>query len=173
MVLAREAARERYLPARIRDDSQLIFSFLPGLLAGLFEFPTLDNVPDPDSKLHTTRGPVTALSSVLVEPVGPPKSPSQSDKEPGQSTEAVRISKVKRAGDILHIFSHVRKTYRTQWVLLTGDDAPPALLPKAKSAVTTKKATKGKQKGKAASEDGAVTSEGAKWVTMGEVEHAK
>jgi A/G-specific adenine glycosylase len=28
------------------------------------------------------------------------------------------------AGDVVHVFSHIKKTYRVQWVLLEGDELP-------------------------------------------------
>jgi len=39
----------------------------------------------------------------------------------------LRISKIKVAGDVVHLFSHVKKTYRAQWVLLEGGSTPPTL----------------------------------------------
>ena len=43
----------------------------------------------------------------------------------------LRVVKIVPAGDVLHIFSHIRKTYRVQWVLLEGgsSDGPPPLVP--------------------------------------------
>lgn len=57
----------------------------------------------------------------------PPKSRRSTDagsspekKESRSSEDDLRIVKAKPAGDVLHIFSHIRKTYRVQWVLLVG-----------------------------------------------------
>jgi A/G-specific adenine glycosylase len=41
---------------------------------------------------------------------------------------APRLVKIQRAGDVLHVFSHIRKTYRVQWVVLEGGDASPPKL---------------------------------------------
>jgi len=37
----------------------------------------------------------------------------------------LRLVKIERAGDVLHVFSHIRKTYRVQRVVLEGGDASP------------------------------------------------
>jgi A/G-specific adenine glycosylase len=44
------------------------------------------------------------------------------------SATTLRLVKLERAGDVLHVFSHIRKTYRVQWVVLEGGDTcPPEL----------------------------------------------
>ncbi|TBU47064.1 DNA glycosylase [Dichomitus squalens] len=47
-----------------------------------------------------------------------------------------RVVKIVPAGDVLHIFSHIRKTYRVQWVVLEGgsSDEPPPLVPEPELA---------------------------------------
>lgn len=42
----------------------------------------------------------------------------------------MRVVKIVPAGDVLHVFSHIRKTYRVQWVVLEGgsSDEPPPLV---------------------------------------------
>lgn len=96
---------------------------------------------------------------------------------------AMRIVHVKPAGDVVHVFSHIRKTYRVQWVLLKGGgDEPPTLRQTSDSSKDrkTKTARKGMyQKRLEASEDsGAQTGKStivdvARWVPLDQVEHAK
>jgi A/G-specific adenine glycosylase len=57
-------------------------------------------------------------------------------------SDSPRLVKIERAGDVLHVFSHIRKTYRVQWVVLEGGGASPpelvkrsALVPSAKKKV--------------------------------------
>jgi len=38
---------------------------------------------------------------------------------------SLAITKIVPVGDVLHVFSHIKKTYRVQWVLLEGGDRPP------------------------------------------------
>ena len=89
---------------------------------------------------------------------------------------------VKPAGEVVHVFSHIRKTYRVQWVLLKGGgDETPQLRPKSEASSTMSK-SKVAQKGKTrkrseASEDSEAgkiaVSEVAGWVPLDQVEHAK
>ncbi|KAJ8517801.1 hypothetical protein ONZ45_g5076 [Pleurotus djamor] len=76
-----------------------------GLLAGLHEFPTSANVPTPVSQ--ATSAEIT--NSLL-------------------STSVYHIVDVKPAGEVVHVFSHIKKTYRVQWVRLGGCDRPPMVV---------------------------------------------
>jgi A/G-specific adenine glycosylase len=72
---------------------------------------------------------------------------------------AVRLVKIERVGDVLHVFSHIRKTYRVQWVVLEGGGVtPPELAPRMAGA-------KVKVKGSSKAE--------SIWIRLGEVENAK
>ncbi|RDX54738.1 DNA glycosylase [Lentinus brumalis] len=121
-----------------------------GLLAGLQEFPTAQNVPVTTSPSAQITIADTLLSVLLVSP--PPARSSQSaapSDSSGQSprrrpakpspetrgvphADGLRVVKIVPAGDVLHMFSHIKKTYRVQWVLLEGgaesSDQPPALV---------------------------------------------
>ncbi|THH30990.1 hypothetical protein EUX98_g3175 [Antrodiella citrinella] len=123
-----------------------------GLLAGLHEFPTIPDVSvaTPDSMTDFAQ---SSLRQLLVHPPPPPspavRSPTRhSDIQASIPEDNPRIVKAKPAGDVLHIFSHIKKTYRVQWVLLVGGsggrgeeerviagqysvsgDPPPAALP--------------------------------------------
>ncbi|KAG2003307.1 A/G-specific adenine DNA glycosylase, variant 2 [Coprinopsis cinerea AmutBmut pab1-1] len=109
-----------------------------GLLAGLHEFPTLSNAGSPSRKEMDEIVPAI-LSQLLVRPpvrlrkahtsVKKIKSEEEilgSDSS-SQTDGLARIVEIVPLGDVVHIFSHVRKTYRTQWVILEGGEQLPAL----------------------------------------------
>ena len=45
-----------------------------------------------------------------------------------EDSSTLRIVKIAPAGDVIHIFSHIRKTYRIQWVVLDGRGSTPPCL---------------------------------------------
>jgi len=47
---------------------------------------------------------------------------------------ALHLVKIERAGDVLHVFSHIRKTYRVQWVVLEGGGSSPPELARRPSS---------------------------------------
>jgi A/G-specific adenine glycosylase len=54
---------------------------------------------------------------------------------------------VQPVGDVVHVFSHIKKTYRVQWVLLEGTPDPPQLaLTNALEKNTNVRKNKGKGK---------------------------
>lgn len=55
------------------------------------------------------------------------------NRKPDENDDVLEIAKILPAGDIVHVFSHVKKTYRAQWVVLEGGDRPPDLLPGAQA----------------------------------------
>lgn len=104
---------------------------------------------------------------------------------PGEPAEsALAIAQIKPAGEVVHVFSHIRKTYRIQWVLLHGGGShPPALAPRPPAiggaAAPTKKSSRGgtrqasdSAKGLRASED-APSPPGALWTLLEDVPEAK
>ncbi|KAL5511095.1 hypothetical protein ACEPAH_4310 [Sanghuangporus vaninii] len=104
-----------------------------GLLAGLHEFPTRADVQNVDTPEQLRMIGQDVLRDVLAAPP-PLYHPSTSLNTPDQDETILRITKIKPAGDVLHVFSHIRKTYRVQWILLEGaspnatdPEKPPAL----------------------------------------------
>ncbi|KAK0208996.1 DNA glycosylase [Desarmillaria ectypa] len=91
-----------------------------GLLAGLYEFPTEANISGtlPDTRLAEILR--AQLSSLLQSPIRVPESTGKD-----QTDASCRIVKIQTAGDVSHVFSHIRKTYRVQWVITEGGDEPP------------------------------------------------
>ncbi|KAH9923296.1 DNA glycosylase [Amylocystis lapponica] len=101
-----------------------------GLLAGLHEFPTTPNVPP-------TRAAPQAAHALLATLLASPPAPARTSGDRRAGSGALRIAQIAPAGDVLHVFSHIRKTYRAQWVLLEGGGpAPPALAADARGAWT-------------------------------------
>ncbi|KAI0790408.1 DNA glycosylase [Abortiporus biennis] len=142
-----------------------------GLLAGLHEFPTLPSTGTGTTSLSNSEMneiPHRLLSRILVTPPLPyhplslPGSKSHSTQRPiraGDEEEAqnpnddsLRIIKIKPAGDVIHIFSHIKKTYRVQWVVLQGEygQQPPSInIPPSNNippGFTSKTRTKGGKK---------------------------
>lgn len=93
------------------------------------------------------------------------------------------------AGDVLHIFSHIRKTYRVQWVVLEGgpSEEPPALVQepdftlfgaaapstsKGKAPPKTRKGSSDRSRGKI-SPAAASRPQGSLWVPMEAVADTK
>ncbi|CCL99105.1 uncharacterized protein FIBRA_01119 [Fibroporia radiculosa] len=100
-----------------------------GLLAGLHEFPTAANV---DSALTPAAQRALAHSittGLLAAPVEPCRAGTSGNLASGEGTvdDSLRIVQIVDAGDVVHVFSHIRKTYRVQWVALTGGKRPPHL----------------------------------------------
>jgi hypothetical protein len=103
--------------------SMLLRQFVwSGLLAGLYEFPTSANVSRTMSHDAMTRIPNKLLSCLLLSTV-PPYNKNRNKSENG----ALHIRELHSAGDVVHVFSHIKKTYRTQWLVLEGGEHPPSL----------------------------------------------
>ena len=69
------------------------------------------------------RIPNKLLSDLLLSPVLPYNKIRKKKNEPS----ALQITGIHSAGDVVHVFSHIKKTYRTEWVVLEGGDRPPPL----------------------------------------------
>ena len=108
--------------------------WITGLLAGLYEFPTSDNV------------------SKTIKPIAQENLGRDLLGHLVQSTSEQTVSRIIPIGDVVHVFSHIRKTYRVQWVIIKGGLAPPKVLSNDMSHVLEqppgKQSTKGKRKTK-------------------------
>lgn len=98
-----------------------------GLLAGLYEFPTTSNVPSSTSNAKALELPYKQLVDVLEDSVAPYQEKGSRRKERDPSDTAYRITAITPVGDVLHVFSHIKKTYRVQWVVIEGGNNPPQL----------------------------------------------
>ena len=78
-------------------------------------------------------------------------------------SDVPRLVKIERAGDVLHVFSHIRKTYRVQWVVLDGGSASPPELADRSALVSSPKKTK----------DAGSPKLESMWILLDDVEKAK
>ncbi|KAF9228370.1 DNA glycosylase [Gyrodon lividus] len=193
MKVERKKAREELdsvnvIEWRTRDKRRRYFMLVRrpegGLLAGLHEFPTVPNISGASATAaKVAKIPNDLLTDLLVNPPSPfhPKdwklqdSCSSSDATDG----ATRVVDVKPAGDVVHGFSHIKKTYRVQWVVLEGGgDKPPELhnSPMSPTLPTSEKNRK-LRKGKPNYSEGSQAEDRsvamvARWVRLDEVEDA-
>jgi A/G-specific adenine glycosylase len=156
--------------------SIILFNLCAGLLAGLHEFPTSANVSGISASAQI-KIPHTILSKLLQSPPSPYTTSSfftpRSESSASSST-GLRISKIKPAGDVIHVFSHIRKTYRVQWVVLKGGGSEPP--PLAPSIRRNEKFTKTGRKDGAKGRTGATEAAeplAAKWISIDKVTDAK
>ena len=162
-----------------------------GLPAGLHEFPTEPNISGTSATaVKVAEIPNSLLKDLLADPPLHPYSGSKSqgrsqmgnsdDRADDDAERAMRIVHVKPAGDVVHVFSHIQKTYRVQWVLLKGGgDEPPKLLRRSDTKSQTRGKSEAVQKGKlrkcleASENSEAASADKAQWVSFDQVEHAK
>ncbi|KAG1861903.1 DNA glycosylase [Suillus tomentosus] len=154
-----------------------------GLLAGLHEFPTLPNLSGTKaSASNLAKIPYTLLQELLIHPPSSNGDKERLKKLPNSDTSNTvpKVIQVTSAGDVVHVFSHIKKTYRVQWVLLEGDELPqfrPAVSPGqgARENDSRAKNPKGKQKRSEVSEvelDTIPQTLNAQWVPLTQVEDA-
>jgi A/G-specific adenine glycosylase len=137
---------------------------LTGLLAGLHEFPTSPEVPASISASEESATAMTLLSRLFNSPPLDAYSKVADSAPP----DGPRLVKIERAGDVLHVFSHIRKTYRVQWVVLEGGGANPPELATRAASVASGRPKETKLKVKAGSRKLE-----SMWILLDEVEKAK
>ncbi|KAF8180374.1 DNA glycosylase [Pholiota molesta] len=173
MKVERKKAREEldlvhiveWQPPTKSEDRRFLMIRRPetGLLAGLYDFPSSVDVPKTITSEAQNELAAETLSKIIRSGVG--------NGSPENGTLA--ISSIISGGDVVHIFSHIRKTYRVQWIILQGGDSPPTILeeksPPPKGRRTNKSRTKKRSIDdvKARSQSG--IQNGAIWVTLDEV----
>ncbi|KAI6029364.1 DNA glycosylase [Pisolithus microcarpus] len=187
MKVERKKAREELdivnvVEWRRGDNSQRWFILVRrpegGLLAGLHEFPTVAAVSD--SLAASKDDPVILdklLATLFVDPPTLFLKDSNSQKVNCEATGTLRVAMIRPVGDIVHVFSHIKKTYRVQWVILEGGgDKPPK--PQGESCLPTVPTREmieedGKDKRRKvsrASKGGNASTSAAQWVPLDEVE---
>lgn len=105
-----------------------------GLLAGLHEFPTVSNVSGVAVAFENAPKIVDELlTSLMIHPPSPFQKGSRSQESRGEMMNgALQVATLEPVGDVVHVFSHIKKTYRIQWVILEGGkDVPPELYAEA------------------------------------------
>ncbi|PCH44877.1 DNA glycosylase [Wolfiporia cocos MD-104 SS10] len=147
-----------------------------GLLAGLHEFPTAPCVPVTTSSAAQIEIAHTVLSDFLASAPKPYARTSghQRDGEHSDAelAPALRIVKIAPAGDVAHVFSHIRKTYRVQWVLLEGGGHDPPAVASARRGASAAARTRRRT---ATAADAAAAPRApaqAAWTPLADVAHA-
>ena len=88
-----------------------------------------------------------------------------------QCTSEQTVSEIIPIGDVVHVFSHIRKTYRVQWVIVKGGSAPPKVLshemPREFEQRIGKKSTRGNRKAPTQ------CSQNGLWIPLNEVAETK
>ena len=102
--------------------------FTLGLLAGLHDFATLANMSQRLAAESTESLSLKSLGA-MFGCVFREDATVNSDK----NAQTIAVAQVSIIGDVFHVFSHIRKTYRVVWILMTGSDRPP-MLRKAEAA---------------------------------------
>lgn len=122
---------------------------ISGLLAGLYDFPTSVDVSATITRHDQESLSSKALSNLVSDFLSTPTSfnPHESGDEKDEKLGRTTITKIQPVGDVLHIFSHIRKTYRVQWVVIEGGFKPPAILA---SSTMQERPSKKMKKGKGA-----------------------
>jgi A/G-specific adenine glycosylase len=72
--------------------------------------------------------PVKILSTLVQDGSLLKTTPKNQKRVDLVQTEKLTISSIQPVGDVLHVFSHIKKTYRVQRVILEGGANPPATL---------------------------------------------
>ncbi|KAF8634840.1 hypothetical protein AX17_004090 [Amanita inopinata Kibby_2008] len=105
-----------------------------GLLAGLYEFPTTVNVSESITRAAVVEQVDDWLSKIFEKRirsfdarVGQDDNASCKPKFKIGAESEHQVKSIIPVGDVIHIFSHIRKTYRVQWVILEGGVTQPEL----------------------------------------------
>lgn len=152
---------------------------IPGLLAGLYEFPTSTDVEINISPTVQKKVSLEMLSSILQDGAVLGLKFPKENKQNGDVSESdsVSVARIEPAGDVIHVFSHIKKTYRAQWVVLVGGTNPPQLVENnSVVAPVKKKARRGASDGKTQSTEPSQTGrnqDAAMWVPLDEVMETK
>ena len=92
----------------------------------MYEFPTTANVSKAISSAALLKQTNDLLSKHIDTEIQPFDARQKKNKDLSFK-KTCRVENIIPAGDIVHVFSHIRKTYRVQWVILEGGQGPPQL----------------------------------------------
>ncbi|KAF8970216.1 DNA glycosylase [Flammula alnicola] len=138
MKVDRKKAREEldivhvveWYPKSNSEDRRFLMVRRPesGLLAGLYDFPTSVDVPKSTTPQAQETLPAEVLAKIIhgSSHLSPTLVTENAAGNDPPQTERPTISSIRSVGEVVHVFSHIRKTYRVQWVILEGGDNPPA-----------------------------------------------
>ncbi|GAA6007004.1 A/G-specific adenine glycosylase [Rhodotorula paludigena] len=112
-----------------------------GLLAGLYEFPAVD-LPPEEASSSTSSSRTKHLNSLLTTLLEIPSSTFRSSDQTSSSTSTPRVISRKTLPEVVHVYSHITRTYLSERIVLVSP-SPPALRPAA-SPSPSKKGDDGK-----------------------------
>jgi A/G-specific adenine glycosylase len=139
-------------------------------LAGLLDFASSVDVSKNISEENVKSKSLQLLGELFGQTFFEPVAPSH----PGSCCENDDKFKVRRLsvlGDVSHIFSHIRKTYRVVSVLLTGGSTPPKL--NRDFTLTQPSGKKLRRQAKRSTGEGILTTfENGVWISLDEVKDA-
>jgi hypothetical protein len=85
----------------------------------------------PSAVRDTSHRLLSQLFATTLHPYRPNDKKERVTRPATMASDAqdLRITDIKPAGEVVHIFSHIKKTYRIQWVVLEGggNNPPPAM----------------------------------------------
>lgn len=139
----------------------------------MLEFPSLENVPLSQSNAQLTNASIELVSRLISSPIV-----SAFDAKPSSRLKdnELGMTSLTPVGDVVHIFSHIRKTYRVQWVVLEGSTDLPHLIPLADTGKSNKarKLSKGRKESSVSIGDtGENHLANSLWIPLAEVADAK
>ncbi|GAA5936490.1 A/G-specific adenine glycosylase [Sporobolomyces koalae] len=100
-----------------------------GLLAGLLEFPSVDLPPNEDAlstKGLRSKHIVNLLKTLLALPSD---FKLNATSEEAAASRAVKVQEQTTFEPVVHVYSHIIRTYHTVHIVLSSDDAPALLAP--------------------------------------------
>ncbi|KAJ3567834.1 hypothetical protein NP233_g6104 [Leucocoprinus birnbaumii] len=146
-----------------------------GLLAGLQDFPACMNVSKDSSTEAIKSISLEFLDTFFGSSFRQPTTKS-AGKGPRRGAWESSVSRISIIGDVPHVFSHIRKTYRVVWILLTGGDNPPDPyangIAGASHILAPKSMTQGKSGNKMPVHNGSDLRAESAWTPMNEVADA-
>ncbi|GAA5826449.1 hypothetical protein JCM11251_002375 [Rhodosporidiobolus azoricus] len=114
-----------------------------GLLAGLFEFPAVDLPPSTSSTLKTRTKAINALLPTLLDAPGL-RSGLSSSATSSSGEGGVRVLERTILPPVEHIYSHMKRTYFAERIVLSSSSLPTLHKASSSSALTPKKGSKTK-----------------------------
>ena len=121
-------------------------SRIAGLLAGLFEFPSVDLSSDSDPTTPTSRRQILTklISSLFIDKI--PSFKELSTTKRASEPESIEINQNRDLGSILQVYSHQRRVYHILHIVISSATLPRLAPSSTKSAGTTTQSIPGRGK---------------------------
>lgn len=98
-----------------------------GLLAGLYEFPSCEaiDINNDDNETDLLERSRLILENLFGDSISINKNPKKKQASTNGVMDNLRVTDMRCVGEHVHVFSHIRKTYRILSVVLQGGPSPP------------------------------------------------